>query len=199
MTRRAPEQDFGERLKRLMRERRESGRSLAAAIGVHETTVSGWVNGRMRPEYDRLRSLAEHFAVSERWLSDGESEGSPPHQDATVTQPAQTRGPESSLRDSGAFASPDARVWMGRSREIESLMRYVLERQKELNAELVVLEAAADARRQAGQLFDVPAEIAHEGNDEEVARLNLAISGMVDPSAGEARETTPRRKKRSAG
>lgn len=84
-----PTAAFSRRLKLRMTELRETGRSVAAAVGVHETTVSGWVNGRMVPEHDRMVQLASHLRVETSWLAYGEGEGQGEREQPHISPPAE--------------------------------------------------------------------------------------------------------------
>lgn len=63
-----------ENLKKLRKEKGISLKELGAIIGVAESTVSLYENGKRQPDYETLLRLAEYFNVSADYLLRGESE-----------------------------------------------------------------------------------------------------------------------------
>ena len=51
-------------IKELRKEKKVSQAELAQALGVHQTAVSQWENGRTMPDTDSLNRLSEYFGVS---------------------------------------------------------------------------------------------------------------------------------------
>lgn len=52
--------NFSERLVKLMANRHETNYRLAKVIGVHQTTVKNWKNGR-KPQLEHAAALAAHY------------------------------------------------------------------------------------------------------------------------------------------
>ena len=55
-------------IKQLMSEKNLSQQKLADELGVNQTTVSQWLLGRKKPEYDSILLLYEKFGVSPNQL-----------------------------------------------------------------------------------------------------------------------------------
>jgi repressor LexA len=60
---------FGYKLKELRKREKISQKELATQIGVAQSTVGMWENGKNKPEYDTLLKIAEFFEVSVDYLS----------------------------------------------------------------------------------------------------------------------------------
>lgn len=60
---------FPERLKHLMRLRHETQQALADAVGVQRQSVSLYLHGQRRPDYDVFQRIAEHYGVSMDYLA----------------------------------------------------------------------------------------------------------------------------------
>ena len=60
-----PYQDI---IKEIMELRHLSQQALAAALGVHQTTVSQWLLGRKKPGYDSIFLLYQKFGVEPNLL-----------------------------------------------------------------------------------------------------------------------------------
>lgn len=61
---------FQDRLATLMKERKLSQAAIAKAMGIGQSTVSGWLNGAV-PQPRMLRELSFHLAVPLSWLLEG--------------------------------------------------------------------------------------------------------------------------------
>jgi transcriptional regulator with XRE-family HTH domain len=67
--------DFSTNLKRLMNEKRITGRALAKAIDVPFKTLQEWISaGRMPRQPEAIKKLAEYFDVSTHFLLFGEED-----------------------------------------------------------------------------------------------------------------------------
>lgn len=62
---------FATRLNLLMEETGVSNYRLAKDIGVHQSTIVNWKDGR-KPRANRIVDVATYFGVSPRWLKYGE-------------------------------------------------------------------------------------------------------------------------------
>ena len=84
---------FVERLSHAMKKLGFSQRDLAAAVGVSQGTVSGWLNGA-KPQGLSAKALADYLAVRVEWLV-GEEEGEGGNGPATSPDksPNETRRP----------------------------------------------------------------------------------------------------------
>lgn len=162
-----------------MTERSLSGRDVAAAVGVHEATVSGWLNNRRQPERAALRTMAELPQVDLSWLAFGEEGPSAPAS-PPVRVPAVPPGASAAI----ATGQRDLAAWLA-----------------DFSARLLEA-AAADARRQLAGVVSwgaftpdlaggVPAELPHAGGTPE---QKAALDRTVIEQLGGAGK-----KKRSAG
>lgn len=105
-----------------MKTHRITGRSLAEGLHVREQTISEWRRGTYRPEGARLKNLAGMLKVSrETLLGDDEPE---------MALPRMVR--EAAPIPYGALSGE----LKGRSLEIEALLGYVLDRQRNLTLAL---------------------------------------------------------------
>ena len=60
--------DFAQRLKNLLDENNISAYRLAKNTGVHQTTIANWIQGKTKPDADRLKEVAECLDVSVDYL-----------------------------------------------------------------------------------------------------------------------------------
>lgn len=60
--------EFGDRLRKIIKERRISGRKLANKLNVAPSTVSCYVNNQRRPEYEILVNISKELNVSIDYL-----------------------------------------------------------------------------------------------------------------------------------
>lgn len=89
-------------------------------MGVREQTVSEWRRGTYRPELERLAELAAHLNVSREML--------------LVDEPAAA---PSAVMEAGSVYVVDQRAQLsGRAMEIEALLAYALDRQRQLRVAL---------------------------------------------------------------
>lgn len=63
-----------EKLKELRKEKGISLKELGSIIGVAESTMSLYENGKRQPDYETLLKLAEYFGVTVDYLLRGENE-----------------------------------------------------------------------------------------------------------------------------
>ena len=61
--------EFHERLVILRKERKETQVQLAESIGIASRSLQELESGRVRPQYETLMSLADHFNVSLDYLT----------------------------------------------------------------------------------------------------------------------------------
>lgn len=59
-----PHREFIERIKDLMNEERISQAELARSVGISQSAVCNWLNGKKEPSIDSLWRLADFFDVS---------------------------------------------------------------------------------------------------------------------------------------
>lgn len=59
---------FGERLKELRINKKNSQEEIGKVLGVTKATISNWENGKGCPVGDELKKLAKHFGVSVDYL-----------------------------------------------------------------------------------------------------------------------------------
>lgn len=59
-----PHREYIERIKDLMNEERISQAELARSVGISQSAVCNWLNGKMEPSIDSLWRLADFFDVS---------------------------------------------------------------------------------------------------------------------------------------
>ena len=62
---------FPENLARLQAERGETNYRLAKLLGVHQTSIANWKEGKIKPHPKHVRLLAEHFGVTVEELVNG--------------------------------------------------------------------------------------------------------------------------------
>ena len=68
---RVPEFDESDRLRKSAKVAGLTNRQIAAALGVNEATVSGWINGQHRPSRQTLMIWSQMTDVDYYWLRDG--------------------------------------------------------------------------------------------------------------------------------
>ena len=71
-----PTWDLADRMRKAMRHAGLSSQEIADYLGVSRTSVSAWINGRVRPSAPTLRVWALRCGVSFEWLRDGQPGGS---------------------------------------------------------------------------------------------------------------------------
>ncbi len=59
-----PHREYIERIKDLMNEERISQAELARSVGISQSAVCNWLNGKKEPSIDSLWRLADFFDVS---------------------------------------------------------------------------------------------------------------------------------------
>lgn len=59
-----PHREYIERIKDLMSEERISQAELARSVGISQSAVCNWLNGKKEPSIDSLWRLADFFDVS---------------------------------------------------------------------------------------------------------------------------------------
>lgn len=59
-----PHREYIERIKGLMNEERISQAELARSVGISQSAVCNWLNGKKEPSIDSLWRLADFFDVS---------------------------------------------------------------------------------------------------------------------------------------
>lgn len=59
-----PHREYIERIKDLMNEERISQAELARSVGISQSAVCNWMNGKKEPSIDSLWRLADFFDVS---------------------------------------------------------------------------------------------------------------------------------------
>lgn len=59
-----PHREYIERIKDLMNEERISQAELARSVGISQSAVCNWLNGKNEPSIDSLWRLADFFDVS---------------------------------------------------------------------------------------------------------------------------------------
>lgn len=62
--------DFSKRLKKTMEEKNCTMYRLSKSLGVHPTTVSGWVTGKRTPNLEILQKIADALGVTTDYLLD---------------------------------------------------------------------------------------------------------------------------------
>lgn len=72
-----PEFDLADRLRKALRESKVSVQHMADFLEVDRSTVSTWINGRIRPSGQTVRLFAMRTGVDYEWLKDGKSEREP--------------------------------------------------------------------------------------------------------------------------
>ena len=65
---------LAENLARLQAERGETNYRLAKILGVHQSSIANWKNGKIRPHPKHIKMIADHFDVTEdELLSESEA------------------------------------------------------------------------------------------------------------------------------
>lgn len=59
-----PHREYIERIKDLMNEERISQAELARSVGISQSAVCNWLNGKKEPSIDSLWRLADFFDIS---------------------------------------------------------------------------------------------------------------------------------------
>lgn len=59
---------YAEIIKQIMEENDLSQQKMADALGVNQTTVSQWLLGKKKPNYDSIKALYEKFGVEPNLL-----------------------------------------------------------------------------------------------------------------------------------
>ncbi len=59
---------YVEIIKQIMEDNGLSQQKLANTLGVNQTTVSQWLLGKKKPNYDSIKALYEKFGVEPNWL-----------------------------------------------------------------------------------------------------------------------------------
>jgi transcriptional regulator with XRE-family HTH domain len=67
------ENDFGKKILIVAKEKYGSQKNLAKALGMAETTISGWITGRIYPSLEVLRDICIKTETSLDWLVLGKS------------------------------------------------------------------------------------------------------------------------------
>lgn len=82
---RVPQFDLADRLRKALRESQVDVQDMAAYLGVSRTSVSNWINGRIKPSLQTQRLWAMRCGVSFEWVRDGDVAAHPgPPPGATV-------------------------------------------------------------------------------------------------------------------
>jgi transcriptional regulator with XRE-family HTH domain len=68
-----PQWDTADRLRKALRQSDTGVQEIADYLGVARTTVSNWINGRIKPSTQTLRLWALRCGVSYEWLAGGPS------------------------------------------------------------------------------------------------------------------------------
>lgn len=68
---RVPQFDLADRMRKALREANIDVQDMAAYLGVSRTSVSSWINGRIRPSTQTQRLWALRCGVPYEWLSRG--------------------------------------------------------------------------------------------------------------------------------
>lgn len=66
-----PHREYIERIKDLMNEERISQAELARSVGISQSAVCNWLNGKKEPSIDSLWRLADFFDVSVDYIIGG--------------------------------------------------------------------------------------------------------------------------------
>lgn len=59
---------LSQRLKQLRLQSKETQQDVAETINIKRTTYSAYENGRILPPYDKLKAMAQHYAVNVNYL-----------------------------------------------------------------------------------------------------------------------------------
>ena len=94
--RRVPEFDQADRLRKSAKLAGLTSRQIAEALGIHESTVSGWINGSHRPSRQTVMIWSQMTDVDFRWLDTGDlpTTPPPPRGGSTTPGPIMFVGPE---------------------------------------------------------------------------------------------------------
>ena len=62
---------IGERIQKLMKDRRVSAKELAVGISVPQSTIAQWLNYKKEPKAEALLKISKYFAISMEFLISG--------------------------------------------------------------------------------------------------------------------------------
>lgn len=77
---------FARRLSKSIQDRGFTAADLARLIGVSNTAVSNWVNGRTIPRPQTLADIARALGVTEQYLLAGVANAAPPPRSRTISE-----------------------------------------------------------------------------------------------------------------
>jgi len=120
------EMSLGSRIKECRLEMKLTQEGLAKLIGCNRVSVTNWERDRNEPDRDSFLALAEVFRVNQKWLMDGDRNGTIPKRSVDIRDAvAITPAPPRTGRDVMNAAEPAAR-YAGASDKAKQLADTIL-------------------------------------------------------------------------